>query len=415
MWIAAAVSAISGLSQADHEPITLKEAIELALKAEPGIQSLRAQRAASLDLAVAKHQLPDPKLQLGVLNFPVESFDFNKEPTSQFRLGVRQDFPSTESRDAASQHMQERATELQHLMTDRERMIKFEVRQLWLGIYYRLHSQKLINASLDKLRELHEVTRSQYAVGLKNQTGLISLGLEIRRVEDELLATHEELMTLRTNLSRWIQSDAFRPLPLGEIEITIPDSSLTLTERLLQNPILQAADARIAMTESDTLLAKSKFKPDFSGELSYSLRNGSLPSGASKSDFLSVALGLRLPLFPKKRQDRTLQASIELNSAAKYQKSILLRELNSRLRMATQRLVSVNKRIEHFRTSIVPHALEFADAAIVAYQSDIGEYKDVVESQRTALDVQIELTEMTVERLRIHAEINYLIGDDDVS
>ena len=414
-WTVAWFCAISCLQVIGANPLTIQEAEELALQTEPGVQSLEAQRDASLDLSVAKQQLPDPKLQLGVLNFPVETFDFNQEPMSQFRFGLKQDFPSTESRDAASQHMQARAAELQHSITDRKRMIKFEVQRLWLGIYYKLHAQKLINASLDKLRELHEVTRSQYAVGLKNQTGLISLGLEIRRVEDELLATQEGIATLRANLSRWIESDAFRPFPLDDLEIDIPDLSTTLDERLLQNPVLRAAEARINMTESDMLLAKSKFKPDLSGELSYSLRSGNLPSGASKSDFLSVAIGLRLPLFPQNRQDRTLQASIKHNSAAKFQKAILLRELNSRLRMATERLVSVNKRVEQFRTSIVPQALEFADAAIVAYQSDVGEYKDVVDSQRTALDVQIELTELTVERLRIHAEINYLIGEDDVS
>ena len=413
-WFAAVLSTVATLHLQSADLLSLQEAEELALKAEPGIEALEAQRAATLDLAVAVRQLPDPTLQLGVLNFPVETGEFKQEPMSQFKVGIKQDFPSSLSLDAANQNMQAHATELQHLTSDRKRMVRLNVRQQWLSIYYELHAEELIYASLDKLRELHEVTQSQYAVGLKDQTGVISIGLEIKRMEDRLLATRERMETLRSSLSRWIQSDAFRPLPLDELEIDLEASSISDTERLKRNPRLQAAEARVEMTESDMRMARSKFKPNLAGELSYSLRDGTLANGASKSDFFSVAIGLRLPIFPQKRQDKSLQAAIKFNSAAKLHKSTLLRELNSRLTTATTRLTSVDKRIEHYRDSIVPQALEFSDAAVASYQSDVGVYKDVIDSQRTALEVQIELIELISERLRIRAEIDYLIGGDDV-
>ena len=413
-WFAAVLSTVATLHLQSAELLSLQEAEELALDAEPGIEALEAQRAATLDLAVAVRQLPDPTLQLGVLNFPVETGDFKQEPMSQFKVGIKQDFPSSLSLDAANQNMRAHAAELQHLTSDRKRMIRFNVRQQWLSIYYELHAEELIYASLDKLRELHEVTQSQYAVGLKDQTGVISLGLEIKRMEDRLLATRERMETLRSSLSRWIQSDAFRPLPLDELEIDLEASSISDTERLKRNPRLQAAEARVEMTESDMRMTQSKFKPNLAGELSYSLRDGTLANGASKSDFFSVAIGLTLPIFPQKRQDKSLQAAIKFNSAAKLHKSTLLRELNSRLTTATTRLTSVDKRIGHYRDSIVPQALEFADAAVASYQSEVGEYKDVIDSQRTALEVQIELIELISERLRIRAEIDYLIGGDDV-
>ena len=123
---------------------------------------------------------------------------------------------------------------------------------------------------------------------------------------------------------------------------------------------------------------------------------------------------MRLPLFPENRQDRALKAAESLNSAAILQKSLLLRELNSRLSTAIEEYDSLNKRIEHYRDSIVPQALEFAHAAINAYQSDVGEYKDIVDSQRTALAVQLELVRLKTARLRTWAAIEYLLSDEDV-
>ena len=398
----------------EAEPLSIQEAVEQALTAEPGIEALKAERAATLDLAIAGRQLPDPIIRLGVSNFPIETRDFNREPMSQLKLGVKQDFPTSLSRDAAGAHLNARALELRHLADDRKRTITLEVRQLWLGIYYELRAKKLIQASLEQLRELHEVTRSQYAVGLKNQTGLISLGVEIRRTEDELLATDERMTLLRSNLSRWIHDDAFRSWPPEELEFEFQQSEIMRDERLLQHPLLRAADARITMTDSEVSMAESKFKPHLTGEVAYALRSGDLASGEPKSDFLSVAIGMRLPLFPENRQDRALKAAESLNSAAKLQRSLLLRELNSRLSTAIEEYDSLNKRIEHYRDSIVPQALEFAHAAINAYQSDVGEYKDIVDSQRTALAVQLELVRLKTDRLRTWAAIDYLLSDEDV-
>ena len=73
--------------------IDLNEALRLALTDDPVIAASQARAQALSDNAIADGQLPDPKLKTGIYNLPLDDFDIDREPTTQFRLGLVQDFP----------------------------------------------------------------------------------------------------------------------------------------------------------------------------------------------------------------------------------------------------------------------------------------------------------------------------------
>ncbi len=60
-------------------PLTLAEAEDLALAAEPGQKAMRARAAALEERAVIAGELPDPMLRVGLNNFPIESGGFRTE------------------------------------------------------------------------------------------------------------------------------------------------------------------------------------------------------------------------------------------------------------------------------------------------------------------------------------------------
>ena len=73
--------------------LTLDEAEALALAYEPGIEARLSRASALREEAVAAGERPDPMLQLGALNLPVDSFDLDQEPMTQLRVGISQQFP----------------------------------------------------------------------------------------------------------------------------------------------------------------------------------------------------------------------------------------------------------------------------------------------------------------------------------
>ena len=51
-----------------------------------------------MEKSVAEGELMDPKLQIGLLNLPTDTFDFDQEPMTQFKVSYIQQFPSGDSR-----------------------------------------------------------------------------------------------------------------------------------------------------------------------------------------------------------------------------------------------------------------------------------------------------------------------------
>ena len=85
---AAAVTATAGQAELD-----LAEAERLALAQDPLIGRFHSLAEANREQAVAEGQLPDPKLRLGALNFPTDSFNRSQEPMTQLLVGLSQAFP----------------------------------------------------------------------------------------------------------------------------------------------------------------------------------------------------------------------------------------------------------------------------------------------------------------------------------
>src|SRR3546814_9642355 len=61
---------------AQAEPVlSLSEAIGLAVQNQPLLQSLDDASAASREAAIASSQLPDPRLNVGIVNLPITGSD----------------------------------------------------------------------------------------------------------------------------------------------------------------------------------------------------------------------------------------------------------------------------------------------------------------------------------------------------
>ncbi len=93
----AAISLSSPVVAASDEHLSLADAERIALGADPGVARFRALADGLRERAVADAQLPDPKLKLGLMNFPTDTFDRTQEPMTQVQVGAVQAFPRGDS------------------------------------------------------------------------------------------------------------------------------------------------------------------------------------------------------------------------------------------------------------------------------------------------------------------------------
>lgn len=99
--IALAVALLPALTVA--APLTLTQALELAVQRSAATRSARAGVASALEASRAAGQLPDPTLRAGVDNVPVTGRDrlsTARDFMTMKRIGLMQEWVSTEKRAA---------------------------------------------------------------------------------------------------------------------------------------------------------------------------------------------------------------------------------------------------------------------------------------------------------------------------
>lgn len=390
--------------------LTVAEAEDLALAGEPGQNALLAQAAAMRENAVAAGQLPDPVLRMGLANFPINGGGFSTEGMTQAQLGIRQSFPRARSR--GTDQMEAYADAYGFGAEARARDVRAAVRKAWLDAYYSQQAWELVNESRPFFEDLVTITRSMYSVGRKSQHDVLRAELELSRLDDRLIKTGRARAEAQAALSRWLGEDAYRPiaskLPDWEALPTIAD----LRSHLAAHPSLAAAGAGVRAKDAGVEIAEENKKPGWALDLGYGYRDGFLPDGSPRSDFVSLAVTVDLPFFSKNRQDRKLAAALNERRAASLVQDELGMRLKGELDAEYARWTELTRRLALYETRILELTTAQTRSALLAYQSDTGDFADVMRGYIDDLNTRLEHIRLQVDRAQSYATLANLGGLD---
>jgi len=411
--LAMCLATLPGLAlnaNASDAPLPIEGSVRLALDREPGETALRRQSQSLYQDATAAGQLADPSLRMGIVNLPSESFDFDKEAMTQFIVGLQQQFSPGSSRKAASAMLEATAAATAAQAEDRVRVVSLQARKDWLELYYWLHAKGTIDASRQLFAELTQITQSLYAVGQRDQHDVIRAQLELHRLDDRMLSVDEKVALSRADLGRWIGANADRPLSEALPDWnTLPISN---SETQLQaHPLLQAHDQNIKRGEQDVALAASRYRPNWSLDFVYGFRGGEDPQMRPREDFISFVVKTELPFFTGKRQDRRLAAAHDRFAATVELREEQRRRLQRELERQLAHWQQLGERVDIFDELIVPESEMRSQAALLSYQSDKGDFTDVMRAYVGELDARLEHLRLQVDRLQAHAHVVYFLGE----
>ena len=400
----------SNLAAQQVESLSLAEAERLALAGDPGRAALEARAYALQEESIVAAQLPDPRLRVGLVNYPLEAGGFSTEGMTQVQIGYHQSFPPGETRELSALQVQALALELTETANDRDRAVLTAVRSDWLRAYYWEHAQEIVMESRPLFADLVTITRSLYAVGTRDQQDVLRAQLELSRLDDRLLEIGRHLAETRASLSEWLPDAASRPLAdslPGWDELPSLDE---LRYRLAQHPALMAADARIEARGFGIEVAEEQSKAGWSVDVGYGYREGYLPNGSPRSDLVTVNFAVDLPFFKRNRQDRSLAAAFSERRAAESSKEELMRRLMSQLEAAFSRWQELTRRIELYEAQIVIQTRDHSQAALLAYQSDAGDFSDVMRGYIDELNVRLDHLQLQIDRAETYARLANLGG-----
>jgi outer membrane protein TolC len=401
---------------AEQSTISLNQVEALALKNESGIQSQQWQAKSLIEQSIADGELKDPKLQLGLNNLATDSFDFNQENMTQFKVGIIQQFPAGDTLKLKQQKTIKQSDLVYSKIDNRKLEIIKKVRLTYLELYYWEQAKITIKQNKKLFSQLIEIVQSLFSVGRNNQYDLISAQLSLSKLDDRLTKINQKINTQRSKLSRWIGYQNSRKTIAKELpELVFSFNSKqedfeTLSQYFYTHPKIQEVDAKLEIRRKDIQLIKESYKPGWALNVSYGYRDENI-NGQYRSDFISAGVTMDLPLFTANRQDKKLLSKEYAYQALKDQKIELLHQLVAELEQEITNEELYKQRHQLYRKILLPQAKQQEKASLLAYQSNKGNFSDVMRAYINNLNAHLDERRIAVDHLQTNTRILYLLGE----
>ena len=420
--------------------MTLAEAIAAAQGNDPWMRGSEFRQQAVAAQALVAGTLPDPMVDLAFANLPTDTFDFDQEAMTQFKVGVVQTFPRGDSRALSQRRLNLLGEQFPYQRDERRARLAVTVTQAWLQAWQARESIRLIEEDRELFEHLVDVAQSSYstAMGRTRQQDLVRAQLELTRLEDRLSVLYERLDTSRSKLGEWLRTNS--PASTGgqavwdtyaaprlsqqlpDIRLQHPelyrDGSLAapseIAALLSGHPALLGIDSAIDASRVDVELARQKYRPEWKVNASYGYREDG-PMGQARPDFFSVGLAFDLPFFTSRRQDQQLQAAIAGSEAMRTEKMLALRKMVASFETQYARLMRLEQRQKLYQSRLLLEMAEQAEASLTAYTRDDGDFAEVVRARIDGLNARIEALDIDIARLQTIAQLNYFFASSSVS
>lgn len=422
------------LTRPEALALTLEEAIGLAQHNDPWLTGSEFRQQALEAESMVAGTLPDPVVSVGLANLPTDSFDFDQEAMTQFKVGVSQVFPRGDSRELNRRRLTLLGEQFPYQRDERRARVAVRVAHLWLEAFRAQETIRLIEQDRALFEDLVDVAQSSYAsaLGRTRQQDLVRAQLELTRLEDRLAALHERRDMSWSRLGEWLAAGADRVQPLpGEQQLpsvvgpgSLPELALQqpqwfvgragpspqqIAATLKNHPAVLSLDRSIDASETDVALAEQKYRPQWKVNASYGYREDD-PMGNDRADFFSVGVAFDLPLFTSRRQDKQVQSATAGVEVRRTEKILLLRNMIADFEAQRARLFRINQRRDLYGSRLLQEMQEQAEASLTAYTHDDGDFSEVVRARIAELNARIEALDIEVDRLKTISQINYFFA-----
>lgn len=271
----------------------------------------------------------------------------------------------------------------------------------WVEYALQAERVRIAESNLALLRLLNQTTAGRVRAG-GAQADLSRAELEERLADDELQNMRAELHHTMATLNALMARDAdapiappgamleARPLPWSDAEV--------LALASLRNPELAALARRVAARDDAVELARLQFLPDVN------------PFGGwtgTASQFVGAAVSI--PTFLPELRAAMRQARAELRQAEAIYRQTRFDQA-AQIVAALVALRNSERQAALYAWHVLPTAERIVGSARSSYAAGSGAFNELIEAQRTLLEVRLTLAEARAARELRLAELETLIG-----
>jgi outer membrane protein, heavy metal efflux system len=403
-WLAATpVGPTSLAAQEPPDTLRLSEAVTRARAANPSVQAARLRAEAEKERVSPAGALPDPMLELGLMNRPLDDFGA-ADPMTMNVVGLTQMFPWPGNQGFAEEARNHAARAAELDAEEEEARVEARTKAVYARLAYLDRALAITGETRGLLRDFLSVAESRYSTGGGIQQDVLQAQVAVGRTTADLAAMEQERIATAARLNALMGRPAGESIPA--VELPVPDagpasldSLMTLAAR--RRPGLAAARERALAAEAEYRAAGRARFPDLELRLAWGQR-------PNFTDMGSVSLGVSLPVWSGSKQAPLERAAAVAKAEEEARALDLHYETWARLgelRAAEERARTLE---EIYRTSILPQAEAAVESALAAYRVGQVDYATLLDARLTLNRYEIDRVRLAAERLQALAEIEAL-------
>jgi outer membrane protein, heavy metal efflux system len=378
---AALAAALLPATWAVGAPLSIDQAVDLAVQRSQMTRSALAGAISAAEMARIAGQQPDPTLSLGIDNLPATGsnrLSTSAEDMTMKRIGISQEWVSAEkraAREAAAGAVVRRESVMEQVAAADARL---QAALSYIDAYYA--GQMLALTALNEMhaREELEAGKGRLSTISGNSADVLALTGALGTAEDESADVRQQQAAAQAALQRWtgLQADE---LVMPRLAIAPPRD-----EFVARNAAVVAGQRAIEVARAEAEVARLKRKPNWSYEVSYGQRQG-------RADLVSFGVSIPLPIAPAARQDRETAAKLAMVEKAQADLTEAQRAAAGEYEALASDARRLQERIERFRSAVLGPSAQRTAVTLAAYRANQATLVMLFEARHAEIQAQRKL------------------------
>lgn len=396
--------------------LTVEDAVATTIEGNPGLAEMRARAEAMAAIPSQAGALPDPMVSLNALNLPTDTFNRDQEPMTQLQIGIEQSLPFP-----GKLGLKERAAEFDadaaasNVDESRLRLIH-NVKQTWWQIFYLDQALEIVDRNQDLLRQFVQIAHTKYTVGEGLQQEVLLAQVELSKLFDRKIKLQgqrrQQVARLNALLDRQANTLVVLPEQVDEdLAGILPESQLYVHAEA-SRPLLAQKRQEVEAARMRRDFARRDRYPDFKLGAAYGFRDGQNTDGSSRADFASIRLGMSLPLYAGRKQDK----AVDQRTSEHVQKQYALQDewgkVQAEISAALADYQRASEQVQLFKTGIIPQARQSVASMLSGYQVNKVDFLNLVRAQITLYDYETQYWKSLSEANQALARLSAAVGEE---
>ena len=407
---AAVASPISTMSaQQPSRPITLNMIYQAIDSESPSIRSADAAARAARARVPGASRLPDPQVQLQLMNRNLRGFGLN-DPLGMNQLQVTQMIPLAGKLGMAGQAAEARANSAQAAVGEAIWSRRANAAMAFFELHRLDATLAITNETLRLLQGISASVTQMYAVGDARQADVLRAQLETNRMtgEAEEMARMRAAMAARLNalLNRSV-TDSVGATSLPDLPSHPPSVDSLVDRAFAARGMLRSAAADVQAAAASERLARREIWPDLEVGIIYGQRG--MPDG-STDRMVSLMLGATLPIWARSRQLQMRVEATAMREMADADLAAVRAETRGKIAELVAQVSGISRLRSLYAASILPQAQATAQSARDAYQAGTVDFMTMLDALMVVNSYREKLQSLDAQTGSAYAELEMLTG-----